>query len=437
MRNIVLIACLCVGAFAENLSEVYELAKQNDQTFQAAKESLRASEEIEYQGYSVLFPRLDLSANDGWMSIDMQYGKPSPFFPSGLQKYNSSGYTATLSQPLFRKESLDIFRESKILLRQARYGFDAAEQGVLLKSAEAYFDFLSSQENLEFLQAQKKAVAGQFEEAKLNFKLGNATAVETTEAKARYDLLEARELLAMQEVSVKKDALEKMAGKEIAQTAKCSENIDESVFAAGSFDTVKGNVIDSPTIKRAKEQMEFAALEYERSKAKFFPTIDAIAQAGRTNANGSPQGMGSEQNSKYIGVSLSLNLFNGGFDLSRAREQLANKNKAAYEYEAAKLDTQNRALQNYLGVSVGIAQMKASKEALKSANMALDAAKIGAKVGLRSSLDLLNSEQALYEAKKAYSASKYSLMLSHLRLKALQNTLVDNDISRINSFLVK
>jgi len=437
MRLILLLTVFAGVLSAYDLQEVYELALQHDPSFQSSKEALKAGEEVEYQGYSVLMPKINLTSTSGYNNVDSQYKSAIPLFPNGLQKYNSSSYGANLIWPLLRKDSIDLYRGSKVLLREAKAAFEGAKQEILLRTSAAYFDLLAANDNMEFLQAQKSAVFAELEDAKLNFKLGNVTLIETSEAEARYDLLEAKVLQAKQDIAVKKDILEKITGEHINDIARLSDVIDDKIFESKNLDEIKQMALSSPTLKRAKEQAEFASLEYERTKAGFYPAVDAVAQKMRTSANGSAYGFGLEQTTSYIGLSLEFNIFNGGYDMSKTREMLAKKNQAKYDYEAMKQDNMTKALQSYLAVNIGLSQTKATKKALESAKLSLEAFKTGTKIGLRNSTELLNAEEAFYEAQKNYSNAKYSLVMSMLKLKAITNELGDDDIETINKFMRK
>ena len=429
MRKILISIFSACALFGENLQDIYELSLFNDPSFLSAKEALKAGEEIEYQGYSVLMPKITLNSSSGYNMYDIKYkNSASPFFQDGEQNYNASSYSANLVWPILRKDSFDLYRGSKILLKQAKESYRLAEQNMILKVASAYFDYLLANDNLEFLRSQKKSTENLLESAKLNFKLGNATAIETSEAEARNDLIAAKELLAMQDLAVKKDLLEKISGKKLDSISPLADNLDETIFATKSLEELKASITSNPTLKRAKEQSNYAALEYERSKASFFPAVDFVAQRGRNLANGSVQGPGVNQLGSYVGVTLQFNIFNGGYDLSKTREYLANKNKAAYDFEALKQQIENETLQRYLGVSIGLAQMKASKKAMESAKLSLESFKIGQQIGLRSSTDLLNSEQEYFETQKNFASSKYNLIMSYLKLRYLTSELHKSDI---------
>lgn len=420
--------------FGEDLRQIYDLAVLNDPAFQSAKEALKAGEEVEYQGYSVLLPKITINANSGYYDLDIKYkNSSSSLFKSGEQNFNSSGYGASLIWPLLRKDSIDLYRGTKVLLKQAKAGFDSAKQNVVLKSVSLYFDYLLAYENVELLSAQKKSLQNQLESAKLNFKLGNATAIETTEAEARYDLVVAKELVAVQELAVKKDAIEKMIGKEIGVLVEIGDIAGDKIASLPTMDEVKKLLLQNPTLKKAKEQSNFSALEYERSKASFFPTVDLVAQRGKSIAKGSAQGLASDQSSSYVGLAFEFNIFNGGYNLSKTREYLANKNKSEYDYVALRQQSESEALQSYLAVTIGLSQMKAAKKAMESSKLSLESFVIGQKIGLRSSTDMLNAEQAYFEAKKGYSSSKYVLLLAWLKLKAMTNELDESELDIINS----
>ena len=115
----------------------------------------------------------------------------------------------------------------------AKAQLETAEQDLIVRASQAYFDVLASQDSLEFVRAQKTAVSEQLASAKRNFEVGTATITDTREAEARFDLVIAQEIAAENDLRVKKLALDQWVGIQNAKPqigrASCRERVSSPV----------------------------------------------------------------------------------------------------------------------------------------------------------------------------------------------------------------
>ena len=116
---------------------------------------------------------------------------------------------------------------------------------------------------------------------------------------------------------------------------------------------------------------------------------------------------------------------------------MANQEKARQDLELTDRQVGYQTRQAFLGVTSGIAQVKALEQALVSSQSSLDATILGRDVGVRTSVDVLNAQQQLYSAKRDLSQARYNYILSRLKLKAATGTLLDDDLKQVNGWLGK
>ena len=125
----------------------------------------------------------------------------------------------------------------------------------------------------------------------------------------------------------------------------------------------------------------------------------------------------------------------GGAISSRVREALANQERARQDLENARRSAALQTRQAYLGVTSGLAQVTALRQAVASTQLQLESTKLGQEVGVRTAVDVLNAEQQLSLARRDLSQSLYSTILNQLRLKAAVGKLAETDLSDINALL--
>jgi outer membrane protein len=118
--------------------------------------------------------------------------------------YGTQNAGLSASQPLYRPSNWANYEQGGKQVQLAQAQLQAAEQELIVRTSQLYFDVLTAQDTLTFVQAQKAAVAEQLASAKRNFEVGTSTITDSREAQARFDLVTAQEIAALNDVQVKK-----------------------------------------------------------------------------------------------------------------------------------------------------------------------------------------------------------------------------------------
>src|SRR3954471_21548154 len=202
-------------AGAEDLLQVFRDSQRYDATYSAARNTLAAGRERLPQGRALLLPTLNLAANATRSRIDLESREPT-LSPSFLRNPDSSGYTLTFTQPIFRRQNWLQYEQGEFQVRQAEATFGQARQDLIVRGAQAYFDVLGQYDTVTLVRAQKAATSEQLAQAKRNFEVGTATITDTHEAQARSDLSTAQEIAAVNDLENKRSVLRLLTGKEYA-----------------------------------------------------------------------------------------------------------------------------------------------------------------------------------------------------------------------------
>ncbi|MDD5249236.1 MAG: TolC family outer membrane protein [Rhodocyclaceae bacterium] len=443
-RTRMLVAVLAAGlaagtAWGADLITVYRDALAYDAQFASAKASVEAGREKLPQGRAGLLPTIGLSGNTTWNDIDYTLRGTA----GTSVKYNTNGWTATLSQPLFRWQNWLAYNQGELQVVQAEAQFGAARQDLIVRVAQAYFDVLLAQEALATTRAQKAAIGEQLEAAKRNFEVGTATITDTNEAQSRYDLAVAQEIAAESDLLVKHQALRQIVGKdhEFLKNLRANvligrpqpDNMDAWVETAES-----GN----PSVLLSKAGLEIAALEAKKQRAGHYPTVDLVATRGRASQSATIVPIpgfgaipGSDTDSTTVGVQLAIPIFSGGLVSSRDREAVSLREKAAADLDNARRSAALQARQSYLGVTSGLSQVKAYEAALISSQSSLDSNKLGYEVGVRINIDVLNAQGQLYDTRQKLAKARLDTLSAQLKLKAAAGNLTEDDLVAINALL--
>ena len=419
------------GVSAADFLEIYRLAKRNDATFAAARAALEAGLEKLPQGRALLLPVINASANTNWNDAENRtFGTQA--------RFNSNGWNVTLTQPIFRWQNIVQYEQSKFQVLQAEAQFAQATQDLIVRVAQAYFDVLAARDNIEFIKANKIAIAEQLAQAKRNFEVGTATITDTNEAQARFDLATAQEIAGFNALEVAERALQQIIGEPPTTLTPLRPNVLIAPPQPAVMDEWAKSARASNLVVRANEAvMEIAEREVSRQRAGHYPTLDAIATAQENTNQSLAIGVGTRSTvqQNVVGLQLNLPIFAGGAVLSRTREAVALKERARSDLEASRRAAEFNARQSYLNVTNGLAQVKALEQALTSSEVALQSNRVGYEVGVRINIDVLNAQQQVFQTKRDLARARYDTILSGLRLKAAAGALTEADVEELNRLL--
>jgi len=422
--------------WAADLLQVYREAQNNDATFAAARSTLEAGRERTPQARAGLLPTLSLSGNSLWNKNDL-YLRDGTLPPTlnANPRFNSNGYTLTLSQPLFRWQNWVAYDQSKFQVAQAEANFVQAGQDLILRVAQAYFDVLYAQESLKAVQANKKSIEQQLESVKRNFEVGTSTIVDAQEAQARFDLAVAQEIAAESDLEVRQRTLQAIIGKEPGPLAPFRRGAEiSSPQPADMKQWAAAAEKDNINVQIQLAAVEIATREVDRQRAGHYPTLDLVANKGTSVALSTIGGQ-LETNFENVGVQLNLPIFQGGAVVSRQSEASANRAAAESTLEQTRRNAALQARQHYLGATNGLAQVRALRAALISSQSSLESNRLGFEVGVRINIDVLNADNQVYVTRRDLAKAVLDTLMSQLRLKAAVGTLSEEDVVAANALL--
>ncbi|MBD9362840.1 TolC family outer membrane protein [Methylomonas fluvii] len=415
-------------AFSQDLLETYQLAKANDPEFKSSDINKLAIAETKSQSIAQMLPNLSFSANSSRNRLES-----TSFLGTTLQHYWDSKFGINLKQPVFHWDHWVQLDQADNKIAQAEAQFQAKQQSLIRRTAEAYFNILAAQDNLEFANSEKKSIEKQLEQAKQRFDVGIIAITDVYEAQAGYDRALASEIEAQNLLDNSKEALREIIGENAAELNSLQAQIPLSPPAPEDLSSWSNAAENNNfSIVAQINQAEYVRKNVELQQSKHLPTLDIVAQYSEMDT-GNQYGLRGDNES--FGLQLNLPLYEGGGTSSRSRQ-------AAYEYEAAKEDLTkvkrsiNRGVKDaFRGVVSSISRVKALDATSKSAEMAVEAAEAGFEVGTRTMVDVLTEQRNLYKAKSDYARSRYDYLINGIKLKEAAGSLNEQDLEQINQYL--
>ena len=424
------------SAQAQSLVEMYDAARGYDATFMSAKAQFEANLARANQTLGGILPNIALSASAS--RTDFSFRPDSSAVAASQRMYGTGSAAVTLTQPIYRPAAWAAYRQGGYLLQQAAAQFEAAEQDLLIRVTQAYFDVLTSEDSLALVKAQKQAVGEQLASARRNFEVGTATITGVRDAQARFDLASAQEIAGENDLRIKRLALDLAVGLSNAKPKRLANNSKLIPAPAQDMNSwVTQSESTSPAVKQAQLSLEIASQEVNRATAGHKPTVDAqLSYSGIRNVDGSATlGTGSHIYNPSAALVLNMPIFAGFTTSYRVKETLALEDKARSDYENARRATAQATRSAYFGLISGLSQVKAYEAAEASSQSALDANKLGYSVGVNINIDVLNSQSQLYQTKRDLAKARYDVLVGNLKLRQAAGTLTPADLQPINDLL--
>ncbi|MEZ8445983.1 outer membrane channel protein TolC [Vibrio splendidus] len=424
------IGSLSSSAFADTLAEVYDQAKQNDPQLLRSAAQRDAAFEAVTSSRSDLLPQINLTAN-----YDINRGdRDTSGTGSSSIDNNTWGAAIGFTQELYQRSSWITLDTAEKTARQADSAYAAEQQALILRVATAYFEVLRAQDNLEFVRAEKAAVARQLEQTKQRFEVGLSAITDVHDAQAQYDGVLADEVLAENTLINNYEGLREITGQ---------EHSNLSILDTDRFSASKSSESASALVEQAEQKnLSLLASRISQDVAKDNISLASSGHLPSLTLDGSyslaDQSNSSndyDQDNLNLGLNLVVPLYTGGNTTSLTKQAEYNYVAASEDLEATYRSVVKdvRAFNNNITASIGA--LRAYEQSVVSAQSALEATEAGFDVGTRTIVDVLDSTRRLYDANKNLSDARYNYILSVLQLRQAVGTLSEQDIVDVNAGL--
>jgi outer membrane protein len=445
----VLLAC-SGSAPARDLAGVFQDALHADPVIRQADANRLAAREARPQAWSALLPQLNGSAG---VTRDHNTGT-QPLFLTGpnntlviepapaVVDTTTRTWGLTLRQNVFSWSNWMALKAAGKEVAQAEATYQAAEQQLILRVAQAYFNVLAAEDGLEANQASLAAIQRQLDQADKRFEVGLIAITDVQEARAARDTAAAAVIAAKRTLATSEDQLGEITGQKYDALSKPGADMPlRSPQPADETRWVNISLEQNLSLISSRLAADIARDNVRGAMGGHLPSLDVLAgrsyqnQSLDENFAGQPFSYDTYFNDRQIGLQLTVPIFAGGLTQSKVRQ-------AEYLWIAAKEGvvqssraTERAARDAYLGVIAGIARVQALRQALASSETALKATEAGYEVGTRTAVDVLNARKTLVQAQTDYSGSRYDYIVSVLQLRLAAGNLDRAELADVNGWL--
>jgi len=447
-----------------SLIQLYQEAAFSDPVLNAARFNYQASKELYWQGLSLLLPQA-IATPTGTRYY--QHGVNTTQVsnsPGNSRVFDQKSYTVTLTQPVFNVAALEAFKQGDLNTKIADMRFYLAQQDLIIRVSQAYFDALTSQDNVELYRNKKSLIKQQLDVAQAKFDAGLATIVDVNTAQAALDLANSQEIGAQADLIVKKGVLEQLVGRPVGPLLPLVKDAKiDGVLKDPHSKTKDGKgypIADSvnPTLPKGQTlddwinqaeaanfnvlagqlSVNLAESTFRASQALNYPSLNFVGTSGYNTSNGTPNSYTPNNTNVYnntLALQMTIPLVSGGFNSSLIRQNAALLDVAKANYDNARRTAAQSTRAAFTGFYGGLASVKAYEAAEKSSNSALESSKLGFQVGTLINIDVLIALDTLITTRSQLLQARYSTILNAIKLKAHAAALTDEDLISINALL--
>lgn len=440
MKRITVLFAMLIfsNAYAINLSDSYRAAISFNADYLSAIASNDASQEAKVQARAALLPQVSVGASFS-ENFFQQYGTSrsltgKPTTDNMYTWYHQPIYSANLTQTVFDFSAFSTYVKSKYFVQVSNLQLENAKQKLMVQTAQSYFDVLFARSRLEALKTNKIALEKQMKQSQKSFEVGTATIADVNDAKAALDTVVATTIKAENDLIDARNSYSNITGLNPDEIQDIKEKINIQTLPKDTNDYVIKSLLGNIDVLVAEQQLNMANVDVLIARGGYVPTVslnvgyDYKDTGGfdKTNATQAQKddfniagGLLSKNANSSVQLALTVPIYNGGITNSKVRETSAKYVAARDNLLQLKRNTDRSTQNAFWLVQNGTNEVRAQEAALKSAKIKLDSDTLGYKVGVRNSIDLVNSQNNYTKVWQDYQQSRYQYLMAQIQLKYL------------------
>ena len=451
---------VCSLASGDTLMQIYEKAVRSDPLVREADANKLATQEGRPIARGALLPQVSGTAAYGNAaangSTTNQIGDVIAASPIDSRNYYARNWNVQIRQSVFRWDQWVQLSQAGKESAQADVDYEAAQQDLVIRVAETYFNVLAAEDTLASEQAAKDAIGRQLEQAQKRFEVGLIAITDVQEAQAAYDQALAAEILAKRNVANRQELLRSIIDEPAPALAKPGRDLpllspdpaDENQWVDLAMQQNRSLISSQIGTEIAKDNVSLA-------RTGHYPTVDLVASRNNTNNDGFSRApcravlncdgadigtvvrsnTGTDLANDAVSLQFAMPFFSGGSTSARVQQAVYQHRASRERLERTARETERQTRDAYLGVISEISRVQALKQAFESSKTALKATEAGFDVGTRTTVDVLAARRTVFVAETNYLRSRYDYLINGLRLKQAAGTLTTDDIAQIDGLL--
>jgi outer membrane protein len=431
------------------LVAAWQAAAAHDPQFSSAQASYQAGMTGHDQARSVLLPQVVGVARTGRASLNntthgAQFTTPSMGtsnqvdFRTSINHGTLNQWSIEASMPLIDAATWAKSRQMEAGARLAEIRYRQARQDLILRTADAFFGVMLARDTLDTLERQQLAINKTLKEKQDRFRVGDIPVTDSLEAEAQAEDMSAKVLAARTDLQLKEQVYRDMTGLDPQALPAVNTDLDANVNGLPPLETWQDqSASSSPLIAMSAVGEDVARYEIDKYRAWKSPTISLVGAVGSDRLSGSgnygPSTVTARNN--MIGIQLTIPIFTGGYRSAKLEEAIHEEEKAGHDLASTRQWVARETESAWLGLTLGGQRVVALRQSLKANKARLKATLMGNQVGDRTTLDVLNAQNAVSQARLALIGAQTELMMNRLRLQAVSGRLDERELQALDGYL--
>ncbi|MCJ8207155.1 TolC family protein [Pseudomonas sp. RGM2987] len=433
MKFLIAMCLLAVplGALADatyiDLWQLHQEAQGADPRILRAQALNRSGESNERAAFGQLLPQLNASGSVNRSRRDDDLSRT---------EYNGKRVAMALNQVIYNPQ---VWRSYQRYVELARQSADQSADTVVqanIDLSERYFAVLAAEDELALVRSELEATERNLKRINALYARQMAMVTDALDLEARVDALKADEIEASNKVQISREAISELVGRDVREPLKrIGENPAFSLPAQAQDYWVQAALDSNPALHAREHGIRAAEAAIGEAKAGHLPRLGLNLTAQRSDI-GYEGTLTPRSENLIASLDLQVPLYSGGSTSARVSASQSDKEAAQQELEALRRQVIKETRTAYLGMSAELSRIKATRRALESAEKSRLATEKAFGYGVKNAVDVLDSIQDEFRARRDFYQSQYSFVTSLLVLHRWSGRLGDGDIQKANEWLV-
>src|SRR5581483_6869524 len=399
-------------ALAETIEAALVRAYQNNPQLNAQRALVRSTDENVPQALSGYRPKVALTASAGYQyqdTLTTSGGTPTTLVRTethGADPPRSVGLT--INQTLFNgNQTANRTRAAESQVSGAREALRVLEQTVLFSAASIYMDYLRDSAIVEVQKSNVRVLEQTLKQTRDRFNVGEVTRTDVAQSEAQLAAGKTQELTAESNLVTTRSNFRRIIGNEPANLAPGSP-VDR--FLPNSLpNAVELSLIENPNVTAAMFGIDVSFLQVKINEGALLPTVNLQAAVNQSYEQ-------SLINPKSFSASaiaqVSVPIYQGGSEYSLIRQSKENLAQQRLNLEMTRDQTRANTVTAWGQLEAGKEQVSSAQAQVTASEVALNGVREEAKAGQRTTLDVLNAQQALVNARVALVTAQHDRVVA-------------------------
>ncbi|WP_258189398.1 TolC family outer membrane protein [Stutzerimonas stutzeri] len=421
-------ASISANEYAADLMQLYRESRLEDPRVLAAYAHAQAGVDRQREAFGGLLPQVTASGSFNRTNRDVE---------TYSESYNNESYALRLSQHLYNKAAWENYQKFKQLARQGEFESVDAQAEATVDLAQRYFVALASDDELELILAERRATQKNLDRVNALYDRKMAMVTDVLDLQARVDALAAQEVEARNQVRLSREELSEIVGRPVEEKlSRIREDVELQVPGEAIDQWIDRALAANPALKAREQALGAADAAVRESRGAHYPSLSMNLSAQRSDV-GYDNTLAPRSDSYVASFGVQIPIYSGGSASARVRSLHSDRLATEQQLEAIRRQVVKETTSAYLTAQSSIERIRASRNALESAEKSSVAAERGFQYGVVNAVDVLTSVQNEYKARRDLLKAQYDFITNLLVLNRWAGRLSEQSIENVNVWLAR